>query len=222
MRLLTAVLVASIAIGCAPSADDDLQSASGEINEGKSASWLERRLERPIPVPTGTPIGRRMDDVVAELTRGAVADAPVVDEAGCTRTLWRKDGVEVLSRRTCERWELVSMGKGKRFYQDPGDKEGKRDGRVHAFQDETEGLYQVSDTNYDGRVDKVIESAARIPGLSIAPFGATCALRRRLGSEEEASIANRIQEDKDFDGRFETESITAKNGFFVCAKPADE
>ncbi len=210
LRSLSQGLVALLplfALACGDSPD----AASAESHDPLSfKTAVERSLAEPMAVPTGTPIGRELDAVAAEKV---VSISPKRSES--------RDG-----ERVCTTLDYVAAaGRWQRFrctapaevdrvdvlrLYPAGSRtptliyaDGNGDGRVDRFSDDGEGasLVALEDENYDGRVDRMIESVASLPDF---------AFDRYPGCEVIGELANRILEDRNRDGRFETESVTAK------------
>lgn len=223
--ILGVLLFASLAaVGCsAPTEDAGTNTGTDDVTGSKLTSALERTLASPEAVPTGTPIGQTIDSIVAQKSAGLKAGTPREtknEHSTCTSTSWADaNGKGVLSRRKCVADAGYSSSDivwfGKIVYADHGDDNGAIDGKVDSYRDETDALYEVSDDNRDGRVDRIIEAASRVQGLSVATFAPNCKVTN------DGAIANRIREDKNFDGRFELESITAKTPeMFLCTGEA--
>lgn len=221
LRLLP--LLAPVALAaCAAPGGDDVASADGAMVSAKTS--IERRLSPAVAIPEGTPVGRKVDDVVAELGRGLRALEPRVGAAS-TVTTWVDDaGREVFHREVSEEADVVRVG-----YRGPSDVDAiyadhsradpdrpgvlPKDGRVDAYRGTGFGAFtSLEDQDRDGRVDLAIEAAPA--DVDLAPYGD---VRLSTGG----SVANRIFEDRDRDGRFEIESLTAKastNSWFLTGE----
>lgn len=213
LRLLFVLLPASL-LACAASAEDDASgTAAGATTATIAKTSIERRLSPPVAIPTATPVGRSVDDVVAELGRGLRALEPRVG-ASSTVTRWvDAEGREVFHREVTEDADIVRVG-----YRGPSDIDAiyadhsrsnpnapgilPKDGRVDAYRGAGFGTFtSLEDQDRDGKVDLAIEPAPA--DVDLTPYGA---VRLSPGG----SVANRIFEDRDHDGRFEVESLTAK------------
>lgn len=83
------------------------------------------------------------------------------------------------------------------------------DGRIDAFVDD--GI-QGHDDNFDGKVDGLIDFAPTLATLESSASGDAWTLRPG------AEITSHARWDKDFDGRFDTETFTAEPGFLPRAR----
>lgn len=208
LSIVSLALVAFVT-GCTASSSNDASSNDSDFTGTHMQSYLERPLSPPIAVPTDTPIGRGMDAAAAEKVSGLTARPPQnvnADHEKCVTTTYvDAQGRAAAWRQQCKgepgytSSDILNVGGGKIIVADHD-----FDGRVDSFSDETGPLYEVDDDDRDGKVDRVIEAAARVPGLSISDYGDGWSLT------DGGTIANRIREDKDKDGYFEVESITAK------------
>lgn len=203
--------------GCAAAPAEDVERSDQAYTRSKSS--LTRTLATPVPVPTDTPIGMRMDDAIAPRLSGLTAlpaRAYLSGDSPCTIVSWVDGaGVEALHRQRCTETlangrdvrtiDIVRIGSRPDILFPPiviADHNG--DGKVDSFSDRSGAVLELHDENYDGKVDRMVEAASRVPGLSLADYEPGWSI------SPPGEIANRIREDEDKDGSFETESITAK------------
>lgn len=202
-------LLSSAALGC--SADEEADAAPPPEEVSRLASQLERRLPSPLAVPSDTPIGQSIDAVIEAKSAELTAREPVVNLGanGKKCLVVRFDdaeGKEVMRRETCER-DILKIGKTV-FTADTGK------GRIEHV---AEGAsYEVFDDDQDGKVDRVVESGDRLKTPpSLADFGPNVSITGN------GAVATRTLVDRDHDGRFEIEAITATTSFLVKEpKPA--
>lgn len=202
-RSLLALCLAVVATSAACAVD-----SAGEASADQT-SWrssVERKLSPEVAVPDATPIGRTMDAVTAELSQGLRGAEPRQSGTCVTRSFLGADGREAFHRETCEGYDVIRVGyRGPndvdRLYGDHSKGTTAKDGRVDSFSQKTGDYKSVEDQNRDGKADLQIFKAD--PTTDLAPFAP---YRLTAGGK----LANRILEDKDFNGRFELESLTAE------------
>ncbi len=214
LRIALLVLTTAAA-GCATTMIDDTDTSGSNLSSTRLTSALERKLREPVDVPTGTVIGRSMDSAVAERT-GSLRSLPLQSflvSAGsgtitCTvQHFVDAQGTSMMHREKCGDSDILRVQRaGERTSIAIAD--FNRDGRVDAFTDWSGPTFELHDEDYDGRVDRVIEAAERLsPPVALEAFG------DGIEIVENGKIANRIREDADKDGRFESEMITATTMF---------
>lgn len=186
-----------VACGGEPSID----AAASDFTE---SSYRTKVLTPPVAVPTDNDIGANIADIVARETQGAT----IYDtrEAGtCTIDSYARDDRHHATRQVCDGDDVI-------FWVWDGNEEDSRfsnfvwadhdfDGRVDSYEDRNEDGIQIADDAHDGKVDRHI--------VSVASLGDDFVIE---GYEEgwipPAYPANRILEDTDHDGYFDSESIT--------------
>jgi len=200
VRILLGVVSMVAVAGCSAESEPSIGGGEDDLTTMRSA--LDRQLSPGIAVPTGTPIGGSLEGVVSQKAQGRTASAPAKAGA-CTVTRYSASGGTTMSYEKCPDSAYL------RFYATANmpvivyaDHDG--DGKVDAFRDETGPLYELNDDNHDGKVDRIIEAAERAGEIDIEAFGEGWTVSNG------GRIANRIREDKNHDGTFEVESITAK------------
>lgn len=225
------------AVGC--SAEEEAPPPETATVRERFASTLERRLTAPIAIPSDSPIGRTIDAMVAARLGVTVtepapeapaegeppADAPAAPEAAtgngltpresigtigangkkCTIVRWDDEkGVEQMRRTKCERTDELKVGKI--TYADQNG-----DGKIDELVDTTTARYEAHDDDRDGKLDRVVEFDARIaaPPPSLGDFGPDVTL------VDNGKIESRVREDRDHDGKFDLETVTATTSFRV-------
>jgi hypothetical protein len=208
MKLKHLVLVASglglVAVGCGdPPADD----APVETTTTRLASSLERKLTNPIAVPTDTGIGQPIEAFIEARTAALTltAQQPLLKlSANGKRCLLQRfddaNGHEAMQRETCESDVLRA---GTLVFTAAG-----VSGRIEHFADEGAKPYEAFDDDKDGKVDRVIESAEHLDApVALADFAPDVMIVK------DGKVASRTREDRDHDGKFDVESITATTSF---------
>lgn len=113
------------------------------------------------------------------------------------------DGRADLSRTTNENGRTVVRPANLRPGEDlkPGESisaDHDGDGRIDSFTEANEnGERSIQDDNHDGKVDRIVEDARRIPDFS-------------FDGVPQSEVANRIFEDTNKDGSFDSEAVTAR------------
>ena len=200
------VVTGLFGIGCA--ADPDPESAPPPVEVKHVASSLERRLPAPIAVPSDTAIGGTIDALVLANTT-AVAREPVLklDANGKSCTILRYDddkGAELMRRETC-RGSTDTLFVGNLVFLDQD-----QNGKIDHFSDLTGGTYELYDDDGDGKLDRMVEAAERIKTpIALTDFAPNVTI---MGN---GTIATRERQDKDHDGRFDLESVTATTSFEI-------
>ena len=229
--------LALLSVGC--SAEEEAPPPPAATVSERFASKLERRLTHPIAIPSDSPIGKTIDAMVAaRLGVAASEPAPAAPAEGepaaepapaepaasgngltareavgtigangrkCTIVRWDDEkGVEQMRRTKCERSEELKVGKI--TYSDQN-----ADGKIDELVDTTTARYEAYDDDRDGKLDRVVEFDARIaaPPPSLGDFGQDVAL------VDNGKIESRVREDRDHDGKFDLESVTATTSFRV-------
>lgn len=226
------IVVAAFAAGC--SADEEQAPPPPEPVAMRNASKLERRLSAPILIPSDSPIGKTIDSVVEARLGGAPAASPAAPPAegedgaepapaepspsgltarpagtigatGKKCTVVRYDdekGVEQMRRTKCEKTDEVKVGKI--TYSDENG-----DGKIDALLDLTSARYEAYDDDRDGKVDRVVEFETRIaaPPPALSDFGEDVTI------VDNGKIESRAREDRDHDGKFDFEALTATTAF---------
>ncbi len=203
-RALAALSLAFALTSAACAVDSGAGEASADQTSWRSS--VQRRLSPEVAIPDGTPIGRTMDAVAAELSQGLRAAEPRQSGGCVTRSFAGQDGREVFHRETCESYDVIRVGyRGPndvdRLYGDHAKGTTAKDGKVDSFSQQTGDYKSVEDQNRDGKADLQIFKAD--PATDLAPYAPY-----HLTSG--GKLANRILEDNDFNGRFELESLTAE------------
>ena len=210
MKLQHLVLVGAglglFAVGCGDAPADD---APAPTTTTRVASSLERTLVSPIAVPTDTGIGEEIDALIAARTAALTltAQQPLLKMSASGRRclVQRFDdaaGHEAMMRETCESDVLRA---GTQVYTSAA-----VSGRIEHFADEGAKPYEAFDDDKDGKVDRVIESAEHIDvPVVLTDFAPDVTLAK------DGKVASRTREDRDHDGKFDVESITATTSFQI-------
>jgi hypothetical protein len=195
-----------LGIGCA--AEPDAESAPPPAEVKRVASSLERRLPAPIAVPSDTAIGGTIEALIAA-DATAVAREPVLklDANGKSCTIVRYDdakGAEVMRRETCH-GSTDTLFAGKLVFLDQDS-----NGKIDHFSDLSDATYELYDDDGDGKLDRMVEAAERISTpISLTDFGPNVTIMAN------GKIASRERQDKDHDGKFDVESVTATTSFLI-------
>jgi hypothetical protein len=126
--------------------------------------------------------------------------------ARCTVVRFLDDkGVEQMRREKCEKGS-DTLRIGKLVYADQNS-----DGKIDQFSDASAASYELFDDDRDGKVDRLVESAERVAApIALSDFAANVTI---TGG---GKIASRSREDKDHDGKFDLESVTATTSFRIA------
>jgi hypothetical protein len=214
MKSLTLGLVVGmglLGIGC--SAEPDGPSAPAETEVTRVASSLERKLASPIAIPSDSAIGGSIDALVA--ARAATLTAKSALKLGangqrCSIVRYEDGkGVEQMRREKCDK-ATDKLFTGNLVYEDEN-----ADGKVDHFSDltaatEAAATYDLFDDDHDGKVDRMVEPAERITTpISLTDFAENVTITAG------GKIASRTRDDRDHDGRFDVESVTATTSFRI-------
>jgi len=210
MKLLTLGLVVAMGlfgVGCGAEPDEEGGPPAPEVT--RLASSLERRLPAPIAIPTDTAIGGSIDALVEARAATWAPEVPFTNlgATGKRCTIVRFDdgkGVEQMRREKCDR-AADTLRVGKLVYTDQNG-----DGKIDQLSDSSAGTYELFDDDRDGKVDRMVESAERIATpISLDDFAESVTITAG------GKIASRAREDKDHDGKFDFESVTATTSFQI-------
>lgn len=206
VQRLAIVGLGLVVVGCG---DEPADEAPVETTTMRVASSLERKLASPIAVPADTGVGQVMDDLIeartAALTLTAQQPLLKLSASGGRCLVQRFDdaeGHEAMRRETCESDVLRA---GTQVFTAAG-----VSGRIVQFADEGTKPYEAFDDDKDGKVDRVIESAEHLADtVLLSDFAPDATIVK------DGKIASRTREDRDHDGKFDVESITATTRFEV-------
>lgn len=195
-----------LVVGCSAASDGSVTDDANELNEGRGS--LERELDPPIAVPTSALIGAKLSDVLAEAKGTATAGAPTKD-SDCTTTKYKdatkkvvvehvacagSEVVRVLDTEgttTAEHADLNKDGKVDRYSGEPGAVDAVVQGAV----------VQLVDTNYDGKIDVVVERVDKVKDFSMNGYEETF---------PKSAFLHRVREDRNRDGKLDHETLTAR------------
>lgn len=206
------VVMGLVGIGCASEPEEETGPTETEVT--RVASSLERRLAVPIAIPTDSGIGGSIDALV-EARAETLTAQPMVNlgASGQRCTIVRyvdEAGAEQMRRDRCEK-ASDKLRIGKLLYTDEN-----LDGKIDQLSDSTKGSYDLFDDDRDGKVDRMVESAERVATpIALTDFAPNVTITSG------GTIASRAREDKDHDGKFDVESVTATTAFrIVTTAPA--
>ena len=200
------VLAGLSGIGCAADPATDTAPPPPEVKH--VASSLERRLTAPIAVPADTAIGGSIDALVAQVAT-AVAHDPVLNLGAngksCTIVRYDDDkGAELMRREKCS-GGTDTLFAGALVYVD---QDGN--GKIDRFSDLGSATFELYDDDGDGKLDRMVEAAERIQTpIALTDFAPNVTI---MGN---GKIASRERQDKDHDGTFDVESVTATTSFQI-------
>lgn len=207
MKISLGVLVAFGLLGIACGSDPEEETPAPQPGVVRLASSLERKLPAPIAVPGDTGIGGSIDTLV-EAQATAVPREPIVNLGanGKRCTMIRFDdenGVEQMRREQCGTAnDMLRIGNV--VYKDQNG-----DGKIDQVSDVGAAAYDVFDDDGDGKLDRILESAERIKApIALSDFG-------DVTITGGGKIASRERMDRDHDGKFDVESVTATTSFQI-------
>lgn len=197
MRYLAFVLLASL-VGCSSSEDSVSTDDGNELNEGIGV--IDRAIATPIAVPESDALGVTMSAVLEEASEGLRAAAPTTS-GGCSLVkLFDAADALKIEHTTCAGSEtiriLAANGTTAREHADLDN-----DGKVDRWSSEEGVIAQIADTDFDGKVDVLVERVALVDDFSLAGYDV---------EYPKSSFLFRVREDRNHDGRFEFEKLTAR------------
>ena len=201
MRAIWAAILCASVAACAAESEEDGSATddSNEIVEG--GSTVERNLDPPVAPPTDTPIGKKMTDILATATAGLTAGAPVPGKDGCSlQTFKDTAGKAAATRQKCKRSDVIRV-LGKDGAPDTVHSDLDGNGAVDQFAGKLGSVVLYADANFDGKIDKVVESVEDIKDFSLAGYPK---------GYREAKFIYRVREDRNRDGKFEIEALVAR------------
>ncbi len=167
-----AVALALVAlVGCSSSADDGVATNdANEINEGRGA--LERELDPPIAAPASTVIGAKMTDVLTSAKGSATAGAAVKLGEDCTSTPYKDSKTKkvVVFDVQCKSSAIVRVmdADGETVKAEHTDL--NKDGKVDRWTGADKAIVQLTDTNFDGKLDVVVEKVELLKDFSLEGY----------------------------------------------------
>jgi hypothetical protein len=204
LALGLAITIGLLGGGC--SADDEAPPPA-KAETTRRVTSLERALFIPVPVPTDSAIGTSIDALV-EARAATLVSHPLVQigASGTECTIVRYDdaqGVEQMQRERCPSG-ADSLRVGVLVFRDRD-----HDGKIDDVADTSDAGYELFDEDHDGKPDRIVESVLRVsPPVSLADFG-------DVSITAGGALDARTREDRDHDGLFEVESITATTSFEI-------
>lgn len=200
MRTIWAALLCASVVACAAESEDGAATDdSNEIVEG--GSTVERNLDPPVAPPATSPIGKKITDVLAAATAGLTTTAPAPGKDGCSLQTW-KDAQQkpAATRLKCRRSDVIRV-LGKNGAPDTVHSDLDGNGAVDQFSGKDGSYVLYADANFDGKIDKVVESVDLIKDFSLAGYPK---------GYSEAKFIYRVREDRNRDGKFEIEALVAR------------
>ena len=211
VALALVVLTAAAAVGCAEDPAPEAGPASAEVKH--VASSLERKLPAPIAVPSDSAIGSSIDALIAQ-NATAIARDPILNlgASGKSCTIVRYDdakGAELMRREKCS-GGTDTLSAGALVY---ADEDGN--GKIDRFSDLAGATFELYDDDGDGKLDRMVEAAERLAApIALTDFAPNVTITGN------GKIASRERQDKDHDGRFDVESVTATTSFQITTMAA--
>ena len=188
------VLLGIVACG---SSDDNASNNTSDLESGRGA--LTRLVSPQLPVPTSPLIGVKLADVAASVTATAGAKKTAND---CTTTPYHDaSGAVVYQSIDCTTSSTIRFvnadGTTKEEHADLN-----KDGIVDRYTSETAAVAQYTDANFDGKIDVVIERVDELTDFSLDAYPGE--------SFPASAFLFRIREDRNRDGGFDHETLTAR------------
>jgi hypothetical protein len=190
-----------LAVGCTSSEEDgSVTDDSNEIIEGRGS--IERKLDPPIAAPTNALINAKMSDVLTQVKAAMTAGAPEKLGDDCTVTKFKdaKTKKVVVEHVDCKKSALIRVlnedGTMKAEHSDLN-----KDGKVDRWAGTSGTIVQLADTNVDGKIDVIVERVDLVKDFSMEGYDETF---------PKSKFLFRVREDRNRDGKFEVEKLTAK------------
>ncbi|MBX3190435.1 MAG: hypothetical protein KF819_25770 [Labilithrix sp.] len=205
MKLALIVALGLVAVGCASEPEPE---PPAEVVTTRVASMLQRKLPSAIAVPTDSVIGGSIDALVEERTAALelTPRQPVVKlgpngERCFEQSFDDAEGKEIMRREKC-RGDAVRIGT---LSYSAG-----TSGKIDHVADRGKKAFELFDEDGDGKVDRLIESAEHlVPAVNLVDFAPDVTIL------DGGKVATRERVDRDHDGRFELETITATTSFRI-------
>lgn len=197
-------------VGCSTEADDgSVTDDSNEIVQGRS--FIEKELSPALDPPKPEIIGKATSEVVTEATSGKTSEGKKNIGDGCTLEKFVDAASKkvVAEREVCKKTDIVRLvdagGNATTTWSDLN-----KDGKIDRFAGEDGAFVLYADANFDGKVDQTIERIDRISDFSTKGYDETY---------PKSKFAHRIREDRNKDGKLDSEKLVAK-GLLPPAPPA--
>lgn len=205
MKLALLVALGLVIVGCGSEPEPE---APPEVFTVRLASTLQRKLPSAIAIPVDSVIGGSIDALIEERTatltltpRTPVMKLGANGERCYEQSFDDAEGREAMRREKCG-GDVLSVGT-LRYSAPVG-------GKVDHVEDRGPKPFELFDEDRDGKVDRLIEWADHIvPAVDLMDFGPEVSI------VDDGRIATRERVDRDHDGRFELEAITATTSFRV-------
>lgn len=184
--------------GC--TADDGtVTDDSAEINHARGS--LEREIDPPIAVPKSERIGASIADVLENAKGTATGKkAPAVD--GCVTTTFKDAETKkpIVEHVACKASETVRLlAEDGTVAEEHADLNG--DGKVDRFSSDDGVTAQLVDTNFDGKINVVVERVDKVKDFSLEGYDE---------DYPKSKFLYRIREDRNRDGKLDFERLTAR------------
>jgi hypothetical protein len=199
MRSLFFLTAALCLVGCSATDDSAVTDDNNELNEGVGS--LERALSPQVAAPKNDAIGAKTSEVLANAI-GTATGATKKGKDGCSTTTYKDAETDKVIVRdiVCSKSETIEVldadGKVSEEHADLD-----KDGKVDRYSSESGVIAQLLDTNYNGKIDVVIERVSKLKDFSMEGYDVVYPKSRFL---------YRIREDRNRDGKMDWERLTAK------------
>jgi hypothetical protein len=211
-RLVLSLVTVVSCLGLAACSADDgsVTDDSGEINEGRGS--IERKIEPQVTAPKSDLIGAKLEDVFKKASEGATVGAPKKSGDDC-KTTQIKSGSSVIAERVlCKTSDIVRLlddnGRPKAEHSDLNG-----DGKVDRYTGEDGAVAQYNDTDFDGKIDVVVERVEKVKDFSLKGYDETF---------PKSSFLFRVREDRNHDGKLDHEKLTARGILRPAGTSEDE
>jgi hypothetical protein len=215
------LLLGSLALSLGACASDPSSNVGSDESNLTMSTSRTRALSEPIAVPTGSDVGRSIEELRAGLTAGIDPFRSSEFDRGesvCTVDDYAVAGYYYVNFQDCPDDSRILRGYQGGSFPAVVWADHDYDGLVDSWDDDdVDGSgfrHTMDDDNGDGMVDReAIDIELLGPDYVIEPFD---------GCEFPRAVAMRVLEDTDFDGYFDTESITAgrdaegKSTYWIC------
>jgi hypothetical protein len=194
-------LCLSALAGCGSSGGNDVSTAD-DNDLTDPIGVIERELTPPIEPPTSEHIGASTSAVLAEAMKGLASKKTTRGNDGCTLVqMFNADDVVVVEHTTCPKSQVVRLlrsdGRTRAEYGD-----FDNDGKVDRFSTEDGPVAQYTDSNFDGKIDSVVERVSLLEDFSLEGYEGA--------SYPKSAFLFRVREDRNRDGKLDFEKYTAK------------
>lgn len=212
MRLLPLLILSLVALGgCSSSGDNVATDDSNELNEGRGS--LERKIDPPMAAPSSDKIGTSISEILTAAKGTLTGKVIATTDEDCKQTNYKDTAKKQLVQHIeCSKSVTVRIAneEGATISENA---DLNKDGKVDKWSGEDGSLIQIADTDFDGKIDLVIESVAKVKDFSMDGYDETF---------PKAKFLHRVREDRDRDGKFDHEKLTAKGILPPASSPSAE